>query len=195
MLAFLLKPDGRESRTTHFSVRFPDRELGESASPPPRQQHENRTPRRPSLTDRMKPLPLPILLSLSLFLAPGLFAQGNSANSNGNRERAPAIPVGTLSAFPTIVQTGTHPQLTWQITIPETVDDVIDIEEPGTVVPKRDLIMDIRILGAGAMPTQQSLEGEDLSLNFRVMPPVFQSGTTTYDPSDSPQDGDRKSVV
>lgn len=36
---------------------------------------------------------------------------------------------------------------------------------------------------------KQSLEGEDLSLNFRVMPPVFQSGTTTYDPSDSPQDG------
>ena len=33
MLAFELKPDGRERRTCHFSARFPDRQSGESAFP------------------------------------------------------------------------------------------------------------------------------------------------------------------
>ena len=65
------------------------------------------------------------------------------------QDESPLIPVGSLSAFPTIVQTGTHPQLTWEITLPETVDEIIEIVEPGTLVPKRDLIMDVRILGAG----------------------------------------------
>lgn len=41
----------------------------------------------------------------------------------------------------------------------------------------------------GALPTQKSLAGEDLALNFRVMPPQFQIGTTGYDPSDGPTDG------
>ncbi len=65
------------------------------------------------------------------------------------QEESPQIPVGTLSAFPTIVQTGTHPTLTWSVTIPESVEDIIEIQLPGTLVPKRDVIMDVRILGAG----------------------------------------------
>lgn len=65
------------------------------------------------------------------------------------QEQSPPIPVGSLSAFPTIVQTGTHPTLTWSVTIPESVEDIVDIEGPGTLVPKRDVIMDVRILGAG----------------------------------------------
>ena len=60
----------------------------------------------------------------------------------------PLIPSGNLSAFPTIVQAGTHPTLTWDITLPEAVDDVVTIEPPGTLVPTRCLIMDVRILGA-----------------------------------------------
>ncbi|MEM9018808.1 MAG: hypothetical protein AAGC68_17500 [Verrucomicrobiota bacterium] len=66
-----------------------------------------------------------------------------------SQEETPIIPVGTLSAFPTIVQTGTHPQLTWEITLPEIVEDIVDIDEPGTVIPSRRLVMDVRILGAG----------------------------------------------
>ncbi|MDF1861859.1 MAG: hypothetical protein P1U87_16695, partial [Verrucomicrobiales bacterium] len=72
---------------------------------------------------------------------------GFSSALNAEEEQSPSIPVGSLSAFPTIVQTGTKPQLTWDITLPETVPVVID--PPGTVTPTRDLYMDVRILGAG----------------------------------------------
>lgn len=77
-------------------------------------------------------------LAALLAIVPGVYAQ----------DETPIIPVGSLSAFPTIVQTGTHPQLTWDITIPEPFDDVVEIEPPGTLVPKRCLIMDVRVLGA-----------------------------------------------
>lgn len=65
------------------------------------------------------------------------------------QDEAPVIPVGSLSAFPTIVQTGTHPQLTWEVTLPETVDEIVEITPPGTLTPSRDVVMDVRILGAG----------------------------------------------
>lgn len=64
------------------------------------------------------------------------------------QEEAPLIPVGSISAFPTIVQTGTHPQVSWDITVPEPVNDVVEIEPPGTLKPKRCVIMDVRVLGA-----------------------------------------------
>ncbi|MEM1083718.1 MAG: hypothetical protein AAGI48_06310 [Verrucomicrobiota bacterium] len=61
----------------------------------------------------------------------------------------PSIPVGTLDAYPTFVQTGTHPTLTWDIDYPSTVIDVIDILDPPVVVPTEDLYMDVRIVGTG----------------------------------------------
>lgn len=70
----------------------------------------------------------------------------------------PSIPVGTLSAFPTIVQTGTHPQLTWDVAVPEDVTGVVDIQTPGTIIPRRDLIMDVRILGAGVTSYNSSTQ-------------------------------------
>jgi hypothetical protein len=60
----------------------------------------------------------------------------------------PSIPVGTLDAFPTVVQAGTHPTLTWNIEYPSGVMEVVDIDDDGTVTPKVDLIMELRVLGA-----------------------------------------------
>lgn len=73
-------------------------------------------------------------------------------------DQTPTIPVGSLSAFPTIVQTGTKPQLTWEITLPETVPVVI--EPPGTVKPKRCLYMDVRVLGASVKRVWTNNRGE-----------------------------------
>lgn len=61
----------------------------------------------------------------------------------------PAVPVGTLDAFPTIVQTGTHPTLTWDIQYPSLVEDVINITPPGTIQATQTLFMDVRIVGTG----------------------------------------------
>lgn len=82
-----------------------------------------------------------VVLAMSALLPSQAAAQQNTSDPN--------IPVGWLDAFPTLVQTGTHPTLTWDISYPEKVIDVVDIDpDDGTITPKKDLWMDIRILGA-----------------------------------------------
>jgi type II secretory pathway pseudopilin PulG len=43
--------------------------------------------------------------------------------------------------------------------------------------------------GWSEMPTATSLTDTTLTLDFRVMPPVFLAGATPYDPSNSTKDG------
>lgn len=64
--------------------------------------------------------------------------------------QTPSVPVGTLSAYPTVVQTGTKPTLTWSITHPTIITTFVDIAPPpnGTITPKTKLRMDVRVLGA-----------------------------------------------
>lgn len=66
----------------------------------------------------------------------------------GNSTTDPHIPSGSLTAFPTQVQTGTNPLLTWSIGYPENVGNVVTIDPPGTITPLRDLCMDVRVIGA-----------------------------------------------
>jgi hypothetical protein len=70
-------------------------------------------------------------------------------------QTSPSIPIGSLTAFPTVVQTGTKPTLTWSINYPSVVKDYVIVTPPGTVTPKQNLRCDIRILGAG-VTTQNS---------------------------------------
>jgi hypothetical protein len=78
-------------------------------------------------------------------LAPSTcLAQGNSGKST-----FPAMPSGWLTAFPTIVQAGTHPTITWGINYPSIVEDYITITPPSTITAKEDIDCEIRILGAG----------------------------------------------
>lgn len=72
-------------------------------------------------------------------------------------QTSPSIPVGTLTAFPTVVQTGTKPTLTWSINYPSVVQDFVTITPPATVTPKQNLICDVRILGLGV--TSQNSNG------------------------------------
>lgn len=75
----------------------------------------------------------------------------------------PSIPVGSLTAFPSVVQTGTKPTLTWSINYPSVVKNYLTITNPtgvpsalgATITPNQNLICDIRILGAG-VTTQDS---------------------------------------
>ena len=71
----------------------------------------------------------------------------------------PAIPVGSLTAFPTLVQTGTKPQLTWQIVHPEVVQDVVDIKPPGTLTPRQTLDMEVRVIGASVKRVWTNSQG------------------------------------
>lgn len=78
-----------------------------------------------------------------------LSAQGNgNGNGNGN-STLPKEPRGWLTAFPTMVQAGTRPTLTWGITYPSLVQDYITIVSPSTIDPKEELDVEVRVLGAG----------------------------------------------
>ena len=86
------------------------------------------------------------------------FALGMLAAPPANAQTTqPSIPVGSLTAFPTVVQTGTKPTLTWTINYPSVVKNFLTITNGtgvpsalgATVTPNQNLICDIRILGAG----------------------------------------------
>jgi hypothetical protein len=89
----------------------------------------------------MKTIPLAALTaaatSMFVLVSPRAHAQSN-----------PSIPVGSLTAYPTIVQTGTKPTLTWSITYPSQVTTIVTVASNGTITPLRDLYLDLRVLGA-----------------------------------------------
>lgn len=90
-------------------------------------------------------------------LAVAIFAcRGTDAHAQSTE---PSIPTGSLTAFPLIVQPGTKPKLTWNITYPSIVQDYTDIEGGNTVNPTEDLYVDIRILGAGVTVANSSGSG------------------------------------
>lgn len=59
----------------------------------------------------------------------------------------PAIPVGLMSAYPTVVQTGTKPTLTWNILYPSKVSDMVVVNPPGTLIPNQDVYVTVQIVG------------------------------------------------
>ncbi len=62
----------------------------------------------------------------------------------------PSVPVGALSAFPTIVQTGTKPSLTWSILYPSKVSDVAEISPPGTItITSNNTYVSVQPIGTG----------------------------------------------
>jgi len=88
----------------------------------------------------------PAALAAALIAMCVTISQANADNSEQPGD--PAIPVGWLNAFPTVVQAGTHPTLTWGIEYPETVFEIITIDPGGVITPKTCLIMEARVLGA-----------------------------------------------
>ena len=62
-------------------------------------------------------------------------------------------PQGSLEASPGFVRPGVLADLTWSITYPAApevppVEELIDIEEPGTIVPKVPVKMEVRVIGS-----------------------------------------------
>jgi hypothetical protein len=84
-------------------------------------------------------------------------SQAVPGNGNANGLATfPAMPSGWLTAYPTIVQTGTKPTLTWGINYPSIVEDYVTITPPSTVTADEELDCEIRILGAGVTVTSSN---------------------------------------
>ncbi len=61
----------------------------------------------------------------------------------------PAVPKGWLSAYPTLVQQGTQPMLSWAITHPSTIESYTTIDGSNVLTTLQELDVDIRVIGAG----------------------------------------------
>ena len=67
----------------------------------------------------------------AVFLAIGALVPSHCLAQSNSESRIPAAPVGVMTAFPTIVQTGTKPTLTWNILHPSKVSDIAVIKSAG----------------------------------------------------------------
>ncbi|MEP4078705.1 hypothetical protein [Haloferula sp.] len=78
------------------------------------------------------------------------------SGASDDSETFPLLPSGWLTAFPTVVQTGTKPTITWGINYPSIVEDYVTITPPGTVTADEDIDCEIRVLGAGVTVTSSN---------------------------------------
>lgn len=85
----------------------------------------------------------------------------DSNNKGSSTEKEyPELPSGWISAFPTMVQTGTHPTLTWGINYPSIVEDYITIDDD-EIIADEDVECEIRVLGAGVTVRANNALGYD----------------------------------
>lgn len=73
----------------------------------------------------------------------------NSSDGGGNSELIPSSPTGWLTAFPTVVQTGTKPTLTWAITYPSNVSSCFEVNDTSWIRTLYKTRVEIRVIGSG----------------------------------------------
>ncbi|MFU8894401.1 MAG: hypothetical protein ACNA8L_12325 [Luteolibacter sp.] len=82
-------------------------------------------------------------------ITPVALGQSGTETAPGQIKKLPVIPAGWIDAYPTIVQTGTHPTLTWGINYPSQVADVAKLNGNATVVAVDEVSIECRVLGNG----------------------------------------------
>lgn len=82
-------------------------------------------------------------------VSPAYAAKQPKGTSSSNQTLIPSMPGGWLTAFPTIVQTGTKPTLTWSITYPSSVVSYVTVDDSENVTTLDQLDVDIRVIGSG----------------------------------------------
>ncbi|MEI7910409.1 MAG: hypothetical protein WCK77_12290 [Verrucomicrobiota bacterium] len=88
----------------------------------------------------------------------------------------PSVPFGKLTASPTMVQAGTKPDLTWNITYPLSVKDVVTVSTPPGITPKQDLICDVRMIGAGV--TTKNARGT--TIYVQTLGQILYNGSSSW---------------
>lgn len=114
-----------------------------------------------------------VLLAIGAFVPSLCLAQGNgNGNGNGNSgstSTIPLEPIGVLSAFPSIVQTGTKPTLTWSIVYPSKVSNVATITPPGTItITQNNTTVTVQPIGTGVTACTPSQTVEALNVDARL---------------------------
>lgn len=121
----------------------------------------------------MKASPLAALAAALITASPFGATQSLAQSTN------PSIPVGSLTANPTVAQAGTKPNLTWRITYPSLVEDYI-VLGGSTITPKQNLIADIRVLGAGVTTVTKYANGRTTTTYEETAAKVLYNGATKW---------------
>ena len=107
----------------------------------------------------------------------------------------PSIPVGKLTVKREDARTGSEPHISWEISYPEDVTDLVEIGPEDELAPKRRSLMEVRMVGAdfqvGSTPTVLTLDvktggpgtagvaGSPPATRSRRPPPPKPSSTAT----------------
>jgi len=130
-----------------------------------------------------------ILGATVALITPLAFGQGSSGTAPGQVKKLPSIPAGWLDAYPTVVQTGTHPTLTWGINLPSAIQNIVKIDGNATVVAKEELSIEVRVLGNGVTAHWPDGSWEHVpaqafvSFNGSGYQSVFQGTNATVNPN------------
>jgi hypothetical protein len=100
------------------------------------------------------------LLGIGLLALATTYASAQSTN----KTKIPALPVGNMSAYPTVVKTGTKPTLTWAILYPSSIQNAASITPPGMMTMSESLYLTVRPVGSKL----QNDKGQDLPLEARI---------------------------
>lgn len=127
------------------------------------------------------------LLALSPAIMPGQAAAQQASSAS----RIPATPDGLLNAYPSVVQTGTKPTLSWNILYPSKVSDLVEIDPPGTLIATDTVYASVQIVGSkagtvtNASGTQSSIPTDArLSYNGGTYSQIFYGSQSDVDPAD-----------
>lgn len=111
----------------------------------------------------MKNHPPTRILATLLALFPAIAPDQISAQQPASASRIPATPDGLLNAYPSVVQTGTKPTLSWNILHPSKVSDLVEVDPPGTLIATSNVYAAVQIVGSNA-GTITSEAGTPISL-------------------------------
>lgn len=95
-------------------------------------------------------------------------AGGNSSNTTST---IPSAPSGVMSAYPTVVQTGTKPTLTWNILYPSSLTGTnppVTVNPPGTLIANSTVYATVQIVGTGITACDSSQDSLPHSVDARV---------------------------
>ena len=113
-----------------------------------------------------------------------------SSSATAATSTIPSMPVGIMTAYPTVVQTGTKPTLTWSILYPSKVSDVAQINPPGTItITQKNTYVSVQPIGTGVTtcdPTQGTTPlytDARLSVNGAAYVQLFYGIQSDVDPA------------
>lgn len=79
------------------------------------------------------------------------------------------VPTGKISADSDVVLAGTFPKLDWKINYPSPVTSLIEITDPGVIVSRSDLTMQVRTLAADVQERREFWNGFRWVVTFRYI--------------------------